>query len=40
MAAKIDLEIYQMKAVTAFLQGELSEDINIIQPVGSQVQKV
>lgn len=34
MATKYDLEIFQMDAVTAFLQGELTEEIYINQPEG------
>lgn len=34
MAARFDFEIEQMDAVTAFLQGELDEDIYMIQPEG------
>lgn len=32
MAAKFDLDIFQMDAVTAFLQGKLSEEIFVNQP--------
>lgn len=34
MAAKLDLEIDQIDAVTAFLQGELKEEVYMQQPVG------
>lgn len=32
LAARKDLKIYQMNAITAFLQGDLEEDIYMQQP--------